>query len=62
MTDHVTLSNLYTAAARASAAGEWAAKREMARHLRFEHDWGIRRINLRLGMSDAEVKRAIGHE
>ena len=39
---------------------EWAAKRLMARHLRLEHGWGIRRINLELGMSDAEVKRAVG--
>lgn len=60
--DHVTLSNLYGAASRAASQGEWAAKREMARHLRIEHGWGIRRINLRLGMSDAEVKRAVGEE
>lgn len=57
-TDHVTLSNIYSAADRAGAKAQWAADRLMARHLRREHGWGIRRINLELGMSDAEVKRA----
>ena len=58
--------NPYVAAAdMASASGwraqqnaEWTALRLMARHLRREHGWGIRKINLELGMSDAEVKRA----
>lgn len=61
-TDHVTLSDLYGASDRSAAKGEWAAKRLMARHLRREHGWGIRRINLELGMSDAEVKRAVGED
>jgi hypothetical protein len=37
---------------------EWAAKREMAKHLMHEHGWGVRAIGRRLGLSDAEVKRA----
>ena len=59
-TDSATLADLYSASSRAGNKATWYAKSEMARHLRFEHGWGIRRINLRLGMSDLEVKRAVG--
>ncbi len=58
--DGVMMANVYSAVGQAASRGEWAAKREMARHLRHEHGWGIRKINRRLGMSDAEVKRAVG--
>ena len=30
---------------------------QMARHLRFEHGMGVRKIGKRLGLSDGEVKR-----
>lgn len=54
----------YQLAADSSAAtrgaARWYAQSLMARHLRFEHRWGIRRIGKELGMTDSEVKRACG--
>lgn len=32
----------------------------LARHLRAEHGWGIRRIGRFLHMTDTEVERAVG--
>lgn len=40
------------------ASSCWPAQRFMARHLRREHGWGIRRIGRELGLPDRAVKEA----
>lgn len=38
------------------------ARRLLARHLRLEHGWGIRRIGKELGLTDKAVRRALGED
>lgn len=41
------------------ADAKWGATMMMARHLRYDHGWGLRRIAKRLGVSDTRLAEAL---
>lgn len=45
-----------------TSSSEWAAKAYMAVHLREEHRMSLSRIQSKLGLSRAELKRALLNE
>lgn len=48
--------------ARAQSNATNSAKQLMARHLRRDHGWGIRKIGRELGWSDKQVREVVDDE